>query len=91
MPLLAISLSAAVTASLETHVAQRLEWLSLILSSIQLDNEDIADVAPKIMDVISQRLQGAYMNMAEANARDPLLKQVSNLTKQANEVRRLAG
>ena len=70
---------------------QRLEWLSSVLESIDIEDPDIKEVAPKIMDVLSQRLQGAYMNISEANPSEPSLKRISTLNRQVVEVRRLTG
>lgn len=58
---------------------------------MDLKNEDIREVAPKIMDVLSQRLQGAYMNLSEADPGDPALKRISALNRQIVEIKRLAG
>ena len=90
-PLVTLSVSAAITASLESHVQQRLEWLSTILDTIDLQDEDIREVAPKIMEVLSQRLQGAYMNLSEADPGEPALKRISALNRKVGEIRRLAG
>ena len=90
-PLVALSVSAAITASFETYVDQRLEWLSTILSNIDLNDEEIKDVAGKIMEVLSQRLQGAYMNISETNPSEPALRRISALHRQVAEVRRMAG
>ncbi|KAM0713881.1 hypothetical protein Q7P37_010843 [Cladosporium fusiforme] len=68
--LVALSVSAAITSSFETNVDKRLEWLGTIVSNIDAADPDIRDVAPKIMDVLSQRLQGAYMQLAESQPRD---------------------
>ena len=90
-PLVTLSVSAAITASLENHVHQRLEWLGTILDTINLKDDDIKEVAPKIMDVLSQRLQAAYMNISEANPSEPALKRISALNRQVVEIKRLAG
>ena len=89
-PLVALSVSAAITASFEKYIERRLEWLGTVLTNIDLNDPDIRDVAGKIMDVLSQRLQGAYMNLAEANPNAPVLRTIANLHKQVNEVKRLA-
>ena len=89
-PLVALSVSAAITASFENHVDKRLEWLSTVLANINLNDPDIKDVAPKIMDVLSQRLQGAYMDLSERSAGEPTLRHISILHRQVNEVKKLA-
>lgn len=90
-PLVALSVSAAVTASFESNVDARLHWLSEVLSQININDPDIQDVAPKIMDVLSQRLQGAYMTISEASPNDANLRRISALNRQVNEVRRMTG
>ena len=90
-PLYALSVSAAVTTSFETNISQRLEWLAQIMDGVNLNDEDIRDYTPKIMDVISQRFQGAYMSISEANPSEPSLRRISQLNRQVLEVRRLAG
>lgn len=84
-------MSAAITASFESHVDQRLEWLATVLSNINLEDAEIKDVAGKIMDVLSQRLQGAYMHISETNPNEPALRRISGLNRQVMEVKRLAG
>ncbi|KAK5131332.1 hypothetical protein LTR08_000998 [Meristemomyces frigidus] len=88
-PLVALSVSAAITASFESNIDARLEWLSAVLSQINMKDHDIMDVAPKIMDVLSQRLQGAYMLISETNPGDHNLGRISALVRQVREVRRL--
>ncbi|KAK4633801.1 hypothetical protein CLAFUR0_02653 [Fulvia fulva] len=89
-PLVMLTVSAAITSSFDTLVSDRLEWLSRVLGSIDMTDADIRDVAPKIMDVLSQRLQGAYMSISENTPNDPALRTISHLNKQVNEIRRLA-
>lgn len=105
-PLVALSVSAAITASFETNVDKRLEWLGAIINNIDhqvcctdlsayplrtkilSQDPDIRDVAPKIMDVLYQRLQGAYMQLAESQPRDDeSLKRMVMLTRQIGQVR----
>lgn len=85
-------MSAAVTSSFANNINQRLEWLGTVLSNIDTEDQDIRDVAPRIMDVLSQRLQGAYMQISETQPRDMnVLRQMSGLNGQIGEVRRLVG
>lgn len=90
-PLVALSVSAAITASFDSNIDARLEWLSAVLTQINMRDPDIMDVAPKIMDVLSQRLMGIYMNISEANPSDVKLRKISMLNRQVTEIRRLAG
>lgn len=88
---MALSVSAAITASFENHIDQRLHWLDAVLSNIDLNDPDIKDVAGKIMDVLAQRLQGAYMVVSEATPMAPSLRKISELFRRVGEVRRVAG
>ena len=89
-PLVALTVSAAITSSFDSFVSERLDWLTRVLQQIDVRNEDIMDVAPKIMDVLTQRLQGAYMAISEARPSDPALRTISNLSRQVHEIRRVA-
>ena len=90
-PLVALSVSAAITSSLDTNTVQRLEWLGAVLDRLDMRDPEIADVAPKIMEVLSQRLQGCYMVRAEQDPQDVVLRRVSVLNRRVGEVRRMAG
>ena len=85
-PLVSLSVSAALTSSFEQNVDERLQWLSAVLSTINLNDAEIREVAPKIMDVLQQRMQGAYMSIAENNVQDPALRIVSGLSRQINDI-----
>ena len=74
-----------------THVDARLDWLDTVLTNVDLTDEEIRDVAPRIMDVLSQRLQGAYMAIAEEDTAAPSLKRIAGLNRRVQEVRRLVG
>lgn len=51
---------------------------------------DIRDVAPKIMDVLVQRLSGAYMHLSDSEPRDEnVLRKMVALNRQISEVRRV--
>ncbi|KAI9842154.1 MAG: hypothetical protein M1837_007441 [Sclerophora amabilis] len=89
-PLVLLSVAASITSSLETHVGERMNWLSSCFSSINATDSDVRDVLPKIMDVLVQRLEGLYMRIAETNLQDPLLKKIPPLTRIAKELK-LAG
>ena len=68
-----------------------------MLRLIDVRDPEIADVAPKIMDVLGQRLQGAYMVVAEQRGdgvgmgveeREGVLRKISGLNRKVGEVRR---
>ncbi|KAK2755745.1 hypothetical protein FQN54_005895 [Arachnomyces sp. PD_36] len=86
-PIITLSIGVAVTASLETSVQQRLHWLETVLHNVDLRDPDILEVAPKIMDVLIQRLEALYMHVAEKNPHEPLLRQIPPLTRRARELR----
>lgn len=92
-PLVGLSVAAAVTATLETHVAERLLWVDTVFSAINLKDQEIIELAPKIMAVLAQRLQEAYMNLSESNGKDPaipaLLRKISKLYRRANEMKNM--
>lgn len=88
-PLVSLSVSAALTSSFDNNVHERLDWLAGVLSTINLQDLDIREVAPKIMDVLQQRMQGAYMQLAEKNGQDPALRKISTLSHQINEIKNL--
>lgn len=91
-PLVALSVSAAITASFQSYTEQRLEWLAAVLHNIDTNDEEIRDVAGKIMDVLAQRLQGVYMQVSEEKPGDKgLLERISGLYKKVKEVKMVAG
>jgi hypothetical protein len=86
-PLVSLSVSAALTSSFERNVDERLSWLNTVLSTINLNDPEIREVAPKIMDVLQQRMQGAYMSIAENDVQNPALRLVSGLSRQINDIK----
>ncbi|MCJ1254363.1 hypothetical protein MMC24_002178 [Lignoscripta atroalba] len=110
-PLVILSVSAAVTASLESNVMERLEWLDTVFSSIDprvgsasgfsvssqynqtltIDQDpDLREVIPRIMDVLTQRLEGQFMTIAETDPHDPVLRKIPPLTRRAKELKLLS-
>ncbi|QIX01390.1 hypothetical protein AMS68_006907 [Peltaster fructicola] len=88
-PLIALSVSAAVTSSFDSTVAKRLEWLSSVLDNMDINDPEIRDVIPKIMDVLITRLQGAYMQIAESQPTDQdILRKLASLNRQIGEIRK---
>ncbi|KAK3671670.1 hypothetical protein LTR78_008403 [Recurvomyces mirabilis] len=87
-PLVALSVSAALTATLDTNTKERLEWLKVVLSQMNIKDAEISDVVPHIMDVLSQRLQGAYMVLSEEQPNSPALKSMAQLNRQVGEIKR---
>ncbi|KAL1636920.1 hypothetical protein SLS56_001017 [Neofusicoccum ribis] len=89
-PLVALSVSAAVSSSLDSNIPERLMWLDAVFGTIEPRDPDIREVAPKIMDVLSSRLQAAYMQIAESNPGDPVLRKISMLSRRARELKDLS-
>ncbi|KAL2007658.1 hypothetical protein VTN00DRAFT_7640 [Thermoascus crustaceus] len=86
-PIVALSVGVAVTSSLETNVAERLAWLEVVFQTVNLMDPDIREVAPKIMDILIQRLESLYMAIAENNPHDPILRKIPPLSRRARELR----
>ncbi|BCR83905.1 uncharacterized protein ACHE_11307S [Aspergillus chevalieri] len=86
-PIVALSVGVAVTSSLETNVMERLSWLDVVLHTVDLRDADIREVAPKIMDILTQRLESLYMNVAQTNPHDPVIRRIAPLSRRARELR----
>ncbi|KAL1967307.1 hypothetical protein VTN77DRAFT_3353 [Rasamsonia byssochlamydoides] len=86
-PIVALSVGVAVTTSLQTNVAERLTWLEVVLQTVDLRDPDIREVAPRIMDILTQRLESLYMSIAENNPHDPILRKIPPLSRRARELR----
>lgn len=48
---------------------------------------DIREVAPRIMDILVQRLESLYMSIAENNPHDPVLRRIPPLSRRARDLR----
>ncbi|KAM5452141.1 hypothetical protein MaudCBS49596_003495 [Microsporum audouinii] len=86
-PLVALSVSAAVTSSMETHVMERLTWLQQVLRSVNVRDPAISEVAPRIMDILIQRLEELFMSIAQTSPNDPLLHRIPPITEWAAVLR----
>lgn len=53
-------------------------------------DDDIRDIVPKIMDVVTQRLTTAYINLNENTPGNPLLRRISALVSRCSEMTRAA-
>ncbi|TID20169.1 wd40 yvtn repeat-like-containing domain [Venturia nashicola] len=85
--LIILSVSAAVTDSLDTNILQRLAWLEVGLHIINPATPEITDVFPKVLEVMQTRLQQAYMTIAERNHIDPILRNVAALNARVQEMK----
>ncbi|CEN61430.1 hypothetical protein ASPCAL08084 [Aspergillus calidoustus] len=86
-PIVALSVGVAVTSSLQTNVKERLSWLEVVLQTVNPNDPDIREVAPKIMDILIQRLDGLYMAVAKEAPHDPILRRIPPLSRRARELR----
>ncbi|OJD20056.1 hypothetical protein AJ78_00073 [Emergomyces pasteurianus Ep9510] len=85
-PLVVLSVSAAVTSSFEANVMDRLNWLERVFRTVKVKDPEIYEVAPKIMDVLIQRLEALYMSIAENTPHDPVLRRIPRLTRWARDL-----
>ncbi|KAF2397122.1 hypothetical protein EJ06DRAFT_482381 [Trichodelitschia bisporula] len=86
--LVQLSVAAAVTSSLNTYIPQRIAWLEYIISLINPHNPDYADgILYKILEVIQIRVHQAYVQIAENNTHDPILRKVGPLAKRIKELK----
>ncbi|MCJ1307291.1 hypothetical protein MMC25_000937 [Agyrium rufum] len=85
-PLVTLSVSAAVSSTLETNLMKRLEWLEVALSCVSMTDPDIRSVVPKIMGVLAQRLEGIYMRINETESHHPALRKIPLITRAAREI-----
>ncbi|KUL85259.1 hypothetical protein ZTR_08973 [Talaromyces verruculosus] len=86
-PIVSLSVGVAVTTALSTNVQERLAWLEYVLQTVNLVDSDIREVAPQIMDIFIQRLDGLYRTVVEANPHDPLLRKIPPLVRRARDLR----
>ncbi|KAF2711019.1 hypothetical protein K504DRAFT_376668 [Pleomassaria siparia CBS 279.74] len=87
-PLLALSTGAVVTEALELNLPERLVWLDVVLKSVDPNDNEIRDIVPKIMDVMNQRLTTAYIKLNESSPGNQLLRRISSLVSNVNELAR---
>jgi hypothetical protein len=86
-PIVSLSVGVAITTALVTNVQERLVWLEYVLQTVNLADTDILEVAPQIMDIFIQRLDGLYRTVVEANPHDPLLRKIPPLVRRARDLR----
>ncbi|KAJ5105198.1 hypothetical protein NUU61_002545 [Penicillium alfredii] len=84
--ILTLSVGVAVTSSLQTNIIQRLGWLDVVLHNVDARDSDLREVAPRIMEVLTQRLNTLYMTVAERNPHDPILRLIAPLSRRAREL-----
>ncbi|RAL10725.1 uncharacterized protein BO97DRAFT_372043 [Aspergillus homomorphus CBS 101889] len=86
-PIVALSVGVAVTSSLRTNPMERLTWLEVVLQTVNPMDPDIREVAPKIMDILIQRLEALYMSVAENSPHDPIIRKIAPLSRRARLLR----
>ncbi|KAL8735686.1 MAG: hypothetical protein Q9181_002749 [Wetmoreana brouardii] len=84
-PLLNLSVSAAVTSSLDTSLGERLTWLESVFSMINPGDPELYDVGSRIMEVLRERLESGFMQISMANPGEPGLRRIPPLAHQARE------
>ncbi|KAF3002891.1 hypothetical protein E8E13_001300 [Curvularia kusanoi] len=87
-PLLVLSTGAVVSEPLDRNLPERLAWLENVLNSVDPHDNEIRDIVPKIMDVMSQRLTNKYIELNETTPGNPLLRRISALSRRCNEMTR---
>jgi len=58
-----------------------------VRANISLQDRGIREVAPRILDVLAQRMSDAYMQLAEENPTNPLLSKIHILVRHAKELK----
>ncbi|KAL4898321.1 hypothetical protein BDV59DRAFT_166644 [Aspergillus ambiguus] len=86
-PIVALSVGVAVTSSLRTNAAQRLMWLEVVLQTINLQDKDIREVAPRIMEILLQRLNALYMDVVKVNPHDPITRKIAMLSRRVRDLK----
>lgn len=56
-------------------------------SNLFSQDPDIVNVAPQIMEIITQRLGNLYMGIAEHDPHNPLLRRIPPLTRWATDLK----
>jgi len=75
----------AVLSSVDPHVSHSLQ-LFHDLMLIFMQNTDIRDIVPKIMEVVKQRLTHTYMALNESTPGSPLLRNINQLATKCNNM-----
>ncbi|CAG8070739.1 unnamed protein product [Penicillium nalgiovense] len=81
-----LSVAVAVTTTMQTNIGQRLHWLEVVLQNVNPRDTDLHEVAPRILDIMSQRLNTLYMSVVERNPHDPILRLISPLARRARDL-----
>ncbi|KAB8338754.1 hypothetical protein FH972_021699 [Carpinus fangiana] len=85
--LVSLTVSHAVSSSLATHTKERLDWLEVVLENIDTESSDVLQYAPKILDVLNERLQDAFMEISSSSRGSPILAKIRALVLRARELK----
>jgi hypothetical protein len=85
-PIVALSVGVAVTSSLHTNVDDRLTWLDVVLQSVDLRDPDIHEVAPRIIEILTQRLNTLYMEVVSNNPHSPVIRKLGPINRRLQEL-----
>ncbi|KAJ5794400.1 hypothetical protein N7457_000999 [Penicillium paradoxum] len=81
-----LSVAVAVTSTLQTNIGQRLHWLEVVLQNVNPRDTDLREVAPRILDIMNQRLNTLYMSVVDRNPHDHILRLIAPLSRRAREL-----
>jgi len=86
-PIVTVSVAACISENLDTHLAQRMDWLQAALSFLETSQDvDVAQHAPRVMEAILNRLGESYMERSQSNRNDPLLSRFSSLFRLGKDI-----
>ncbi|EAW08027.1 uncharacterized protein ACLA_027490 [Aspergillus clavatus NRRL 1] len=86
-PIVALSVGVAVTSSLQTNIEERLTWLEVVLQTVDMRDADIREVAPRIIDILNQRLDSFYMSVAPTTPHEPYMRKLGPIARRLRELR----
>ncbi|KAL8812349.1 MAG: hypothetical protein Q9223_007315, partial [Gallowayella weberi] len=78
-PLLNLSISVAVTSSLDTMLSERLTWFEAVFATLNPGDPELKDVGARIMEVLRERLESGFMQISVANPSEPALRRIPTL------------
>ncbi|KAL8695830.1 MAG: hypothetical protein Q9224_003127 [Gallowayella concinna] len=84
-PLLNLSISVAVTSSLDTTLSERLTWFEAVFATLNPGDPELKDVGARIMEVLRERLESGFMQISVANPNEPALRRIPSLAHHVRE------
>jgi len=86
-PIVTVSVAACISENLDSHVAQRLDWLQSALSFLETTQDaDVAQHAPRVMETILNRLGESYMERSQTDRDSVLLARFRPLFRLAKDI-----